>query len=191
MNLDFYAAPGPFTELTDDQIAMVRQLDPAPVALCRLTEGLLVSPPDAVAAGVSEQRMAESNIRPASALLRCVLELDGAPLDEPRPADQRVVGTCRHFAVMATAFLRTVGVAARARCGFAAYFVAPQKVDHWIVEYWSVEDARWIRIDPEYVGRDTPGAARVADLRPGEFLTAGEAWQLIRAGRDDPASLIC
>jgi hypothetical protein len=59
-------------------------------------------------------------------------------------------------------------------------------VDHWIVEYWSGEERRWIRIDPEYVGRATPGSARVEDLRRGEFLTAGEAWQLIRSGQEDP-----
>ena len=132
--------------------------------------------------------MAEINTRPSSALLQRVLELDGdSPLDHPRPPEQRVVGTCRHFATLATAFLRATSVPARARCGFATYFVPPRMVDHWIVEYWSGEDRRWIRIDPEYVDRDTPSAARTHDLRPGEFLAAGEAWQLVRSGKEDPA----
>jgi hypothetical protein len=87
---------------------------------------------------------------------------------------------------MATAFLRATGVPGRARCGFATYFVPPKKVDHWIVEYWSVDERRWIRIDPEYVDRATPGSARVDDLRRDEFLAAGEAWQLIRSGQEDP-----
>ena len=34
---------------------------------------------------------------------------------------------------------------------------------------------------------ETPGGARADDLRPGEFLTAGEAWQLLRSGQEDPA----
>jgi len=186
-DLAFYAAPGPFTELTTDQVELIRRLDPDPTALCRAAQGLVVSPPDAAGAGLSEERMAESNTRPARALLGRVIELDPAPLDQRRPAERRVVGTCRHFAVMATAVLRARGVPARARCGFATYFVAPQKVDHWIVECWSGEDRRWTRIDPGYVGRDTPGAARAEDLRPGEFLTAGEAWQLVRSGQEDPA----
>ena len=88
---------------------------------------------------------------------------------------------------MATAFLRATGVLARARCGFATYFIPPKKVDHWIVEYWSGEDQRWIRIDAEYIDRGTPGAAWTQDLRPGEFLTAGEGWQLVRSGLEDPA----
>jgi Transglutaminase-like superfamily len=188
VDLDFYAAPGPFTALTVDQIAMIRRLDLDPRGLCRAAQGLAVSPPEAARVGLPEQRMAESNTRPASTLLQRVLELDAAtPLDQPRPADRRVVGTCRHFAVIATAFLRATGVPARARCGFATYFIPPKKVDHWIVEYWSGEHERWIRIDPEYVDQSTPGAARVEDLRPGEFLTAGEAWQLVRSGQDDAA----
>lgn len=63
----------------------------------------------------------------------------------------------------------------------------PRKVDHWIVEYWSSEERRWIRIDPEYVNLETPQPCRPHDLRPGEFLTAGEAWQLVRSGEEDPA----
>ena len=187
VGISFYAAPGPFTELTSDQSERVRRLALDPPGLCLMAQGLLVSPPDAVGAGLSEQRLAERNTRPASALLGRALELDGTtPLNEPRPPERRVVGTCRHFAVMATAFLRAVDVPARARCGFAAYFVPPKKVDHWIVEYWSSEQQRWIRTDPEYLDQATPGAARTEDLRPDEFLTAGEAWQIIRSGQDDP-----
>lgn len=188
MDLDYCVVPGPFTALTTDQVEMVRRLALDPRGLSLAVQGLVVSPPDAAGVGLSEQRLAERNTRPANALLERVLELDGTtPLDRPRAADRRVVGTCRHFAVLATAFLRATDVPARARCGFATYFVAPKKVDHWIIEYWSSEDQRWIRVDPEYIDRETPGAARTADLRPGEFLTAGEAWQLIRSSKEDPA----
>jgi hypothetical protein len=166
---------------------MIRDLTVAPRELCRLAQGLVVAPPDAAGAGLSEQRLAERNTRPASTLLARVLELDPvSPLHDPRPPQHRVVGTCRHFAVMATAFLRAVGIPARARCGFAAYFVAPRKIDHWIVEYWASDEQRWIRADPEWLDRPTPTSARTDDLRHGEFLTAGEAWQLIRSGQDDP-----
>jgi hypothetical protein len=188
MDLDFYSAPGPLTELTTDQTEMIRRLALDPKGLCLAAQGLLVAPPDAVGAGLSEQRMAQRNTRPASALLHEVLDLDGAtPLDKPRPADQRVVGTCRHYAVLATAFLRATNVPARARCGFATYFIPPKKVDHWIVEYWSDDNRRWIRVDPEYLDRATPASARPEDLRPGEFLTAGEAWLLVRSDQEDPA----
>lgn len=189
VDLAFYARPGPSTELTPEQRVLVTGLGLRPRDLCRVAQGLLVAPPDAFGAGLSEQRMLERNLRPASALLQRALELDPSEsLDHPRPPERRVVGTCRHFAVLATAFLRAVGVPARARCGFAAYFIPPKKVDHWVVEYWSEEDRRWIRVDPEYLDRTTPGVAWPDDLRPGEFLDAGEAWQLVRSGQDDPAS---
>jgi hypothetical protein len=188
LDVGFYVAPGPFTELTTDQPEMVARLAPDPRSFCRAAQGLVVAPQDAAGAGLSDQRMAERNTRPASLLLERVLDLDGdAGLDHPRPVAGRVVGTCRHFAVLATAFLRASDVPARGRCGFATYFIPPKKVDHWIVEYWCSEERRWIRIDPGYVDLETPGGARTDDLRPGEFLTAGEAWQLVRSGQEDPA----
>jgi hypothetical protein len=187
VRIDFFATPGPLTELTSDQAELIRGLALGPEDLCRVAQRLVVSPPDAIAAGLTEARLTERNTRPATALLQRALELDGAtPLGEPRAAEHRVVGTCRHFAVLATSFLRAVGLPARGRCGFATYFVPPRKVDHWIIEHWSGQQDRWVRIDPEYLDRPTPDAARTEDLRPGEFLTAGEAWQLVRSGREDP-----
>jgi hypothetical protein len=189
VDLDFYAGPGPLTELTTEQQAVVTDLDLGSTDLCRIAQGLLVAPLDAFGAGLSEQRLAERNLRPAGELLQRALDLDGSvALGSTRPAEHRVVGTCRHYAVLATAFLRAAGVPARARCGFAAYFIPPKKVDHWIVEHWSEEDRRWIRVDPEYLDRTTPGPARTHDLRRGEFLDAGEAWALVRSGQDDPGS---
>ena len=188
MDLDFYAEPGPLTELTVEQSELVNRLALEPLDLCRVAQGLLVAPPDAVGAGLGEQRMIERNLRPAAALLERALQLDSLlQVHSSRPADRRVVGTCRHFAVIATALLRAVGVPARARCGFASYFIPPKKVDHWIVELWSTAQRRWIRVDPEWLDRPTPTASRPEDLRPGEFLSGGEAWQLIRTGEDDPA----
>jgi hypothetical protein len=184
VDVEFYAIPGPFTALTAEQVALVERLGREPLAMCLAAQRLLISPLDAMVIGVSEPRRSERNIRPATLLLDRALELDGrTPFDRERPPEHRVVGTCRHFAVLATAFLRAVDIPARARCGFAAYFVTPQKVDHWTVEVWSADDQRWVRIDPEYVGRDTPLEARPDDLRPGEFLTAGEGWLQIRSDR--------
>jgi hypothetical protein len=188
VDVEFYATAGPLTTLTPAEAEMVGSLELDPQGLCRLAQGLLISPSDAARAGLAQQRMSEINIRPASALLQRVLELDDTTLlSERRQGGRRVVGTCRHYAVLATAFLRSMGVPARGRCGFATYFVPPKKVDHWIVEYWSGDDRRWVRIDAEYSGRATLAASRPDDLRPGEFLSSGEAWQLIRSGEQDPA----
>lgn len=71
--------------------------------------------------------------------------------------------------------------------GFATYFVPPRRVDHWITEYWSGSEQRWIRVDAEYLDRATATGARTEDLRTGEFLTAGEAWALVRSGHENAA----
>jgi len=111
-----------------------------------------------------------------------LLELDPAPLTDVREPANRVVGTCRHFAVMSCALLRHRGIAARVRCGFATYFQPGKAVDHWITEYW---DDRWVRIDTEILGMSVLDHPH--DVRPGEFLTGGEAWLAYREGEIDAA----
>lgn len=181
----FYASPGPFTELSQPQVELVRAIGSEPEGLCRAAQAILIPPADAFGADLSPLRMAERNTRAARLLLDRALELDPSPLDEPRQPAQRVVGTCRHFAVMACAFLRAVGTPARARCGFATYFEASKAVDHWVVEYWWAGAGRWVRIDPEILGLEV--ISHPEDLTAGQFLTGGEAWTLCRAGERDPA----
>jgi hypothetical protein len=82
--------------------------------------------------------------------------------------------------------LRYRGIAARARCGFATYFVPGRSVDHWVIEYWHPGDRRWVRADTEILGLDL--VPEPGDLRPGEFLTGGEAWDRCCRGDADPGS---
>lgn len=181
-----FADPGPMTRLEPDQLEAVRSLGLDGVRLIGIVQGLVVDPEDPTGAGLSPRRLAERNERAAGALLRRVTELDPSPLDHARPTEHRIAGTCRHYAVLATAFLRAVGVPARSRCGFATSFEPGRAVDHWITEHWSELEQRWVRTDGEILGLgfvDDP-----ADLAPDEFLTGGEAWQAVRSGHADPAT---
>lgn len=187
MDVDFYATPGPLTELPAAHVELVRRLGADPVAICLAAQHLLISPGDSFGAGLGAQQMTERNTRPAAALVRRALELDDGPFDQARPIQHRVVGTCRHYALLATAFLRAASIPARARCGFATYFVPAKAVDHWIVEHWSAGEQRWVRTDAEILGRSNSDRAHADNLRPDEFLTAGEAWSLVRSGERDPA----
>jgi hypothetical protein len=147
---------------------------------------LVIQPQDAAAAGVRPDRLAEKDIRPAARLVEILVALDLAPLQVPREAAGRVVGTCRHFAVLSSALLRYRGIAARARCGFATYFQPGLGLDHWIIEYRDGADGRWVRVDTELLGQavlDHP-----EDVPPGAFLTGGEAWSAYRDGRVDAAA---
>jgi hypothetical protein len=123
-------------------------------------------------------------------MLDCLLALDGRPLSVARPVEARLVGVCRHFTVLLVAMLRSKGVPARARCGFATYFKRDHCDDHWVCEYWSAAAARWTRLDAQL---DAVQRAELkADFDPldvphDRFITAGEAWVQCRAGKADPA----
>ena len=179
-----WAEPGVFTTITADVVALVDGLASDPLELCLVAQGLVLLPDLAAGLALPEERLAERNIRPASRLLRTLRELAGPDLVAERSLDQRVVGTCRHFALLSTALLRHHGHQARARCGFASYFVHDRYVDHWVTEYLEGATGRWMRIDSEILGFDF--VARPFDLQPGEFLTGGEAWRAVAAGSVDP-----
>ncbi|TQS46122.1 transglutaminase-like domain-containing protein [Cryptosporangium phraense] len=178
MSID-YAAPGPLTTLTDAPALASVAADP--VAVCAPVHGLIVQPTDP---GAPPDRLDEKQLRPASAIVARLLDLDPAPLSSVRPPAARVVGTCRHYAVLSCALLRYRGIPARARCGFATYFQPGRGLDHWITEYH--DGSRWVRIDTEAMGLTV--LSHPDDLRPGEFLTGGEAWAAHRRGELDAST---
>jgi transglutaminase superfamily protein len=177
-----YTEPGPLTGLAGVAADVLAGIGDDPVEVCLPVHLLVIQPDQAEDLGLGEGRLGESNIRPAARILGALLALDPAPVRVGRPATQRVVGTCRHFALLSCAFLRYRGIAARVRCGFATYFQAGQGLDHWITEYRD-RDGRWVRIDSEILGGTVLDHA--GDLRPGEFLSGGEAWAAFRRGEID------
>jgi len=179
-----YDRAGPLTSFDDDVLPQLAGLPSDPIELCRVAQSLVVLPNLADGFGIAEARHEERSIRPASDIVRRLAELDARPLVEDRPFDRRVVGTCRHFAALACALLRHQGIPARARAGFATYFVPDKYLDHWIVEHRHPDEGRWVRVDPEILG--FPYVDAPDDLQPGEFLTGGEAWTLCREGSADP-----
>ncbi len=178
-----YTAAGPLTDLASIDPSALERIPSQPVDICRPAHTLVIQPSDAKALDLPEGRFSENQLRPAGALIEAILALDPAPLDVPRRPDRRVIGTCRHFAVLSCALLRYRGIAARVRCGFATYFQPGQGLDHWITEYWHEQDQRWVRIDSEILGQSI--LAVPEELRPGQFLTGGEAWKAFRDGRID------
>jgi hypothetical protein len=175
-----YVAPGPFTALGEAAGSVVVT---DPLDICGAVHALFLHPDEQSGKALPAERQVEKNVRPAGELARMLLALDPAPLTVPREPAERLVGTCRHFAVMACALLRDGGVPARVRCGFGKYFEAGLGLDHWVTEYF--DGGRWVRIDTEIFGQSRGVDPR--DLRPGEFLTGGEAWSAYRRGEVDGA----
>jgi hypothetical protein len=203
--LTYYAMSGPFTDLSAHD-ARVRDLPRTLPELCRVVQGLIVHPFHAELYGLTPNalRQDEVQIRSASAMLDRILALDPSPLSNPRPPERRFVGNCRHFTVLLCAFLRAHGAAARARCGFGAYFEPAWFVDHWVGEVWDEARGSWRLVDAQLdalPARGTPdhlrSAGRAADAVPGRrrrlaALPAGQrgpgairhprhAWPLVRA----------
>ena len=178
-----YARPAPLTSLEGISPEVLASVAHEPVEICSPVHDLVVQPREAENLGLPRERFAENQLRPASKIVEALLALGPEPLSVAREAGQRVVGTCRHFAVLSCALLRYRGIPARARCGFATYFQRGQSLDHWVTEYWNNDRTRWTRIDSEIVGKDV--LSHPEDLQPAEFLSGGEAWSAYRQGEVD------
>ncbi len=159
--------------------------------LADVVQGLLMHEHVAPAYGLtlSADQHAQAHMRGVDEILQSVNRQDKRPVLEARPAAERVVGVCRHFTLLHVAMLRAHGVAARARCGFGAYFTKDRFVDHWVTEYWNEATWRWVLVDPQIdqrqrslfgIGFDP------LDVPRDQFLVAGDAWQLCRKGSADP-----
>jgi hypothetical protein len=189
----YYAQPGPLTTL------------PSTPAIDTLLAGLPASIPDVVRAvqgnllhifwteryGVqlSDERRAEVQIRPAAEMLDRIYAVDPSPLTVTRPVERRLVGNCRDFSTLTVALLRHMGIPARARCGFGVYFLPDHYEDHWVVEYWHADQARWVMLDAQ-LDRFQQDAMNISfdtlDMPPGQFITGGRAWQMCRHEGADP-----
>jgi hypothetical protein len=110
-----YAVPGPLTTLAAVDPAALDGVGADPVEICRPVAGLVIQPEDAQALDLAAERFATNQIRQAGELVRHLLALDPAPVTVPRAPERRVVGTCRHFAVLSCALLRHRGRAGPGR----------------------------------------------------------------------------
>ena len=188
--LEYYARPGPMTD-PQEYAGLFDGLPTEIPALCRIVQGLLIHIFWAERYGVtlSEERKEEVQIRSVAHKLARIRELDDRPLTVARPLEKRLVGNCRDFSTMLCAMLRHQGVPARARCGFGAYFQPHHYGDHWVCEYWEADDQRWVMVDAQL----DPLQCQVLEIQfdpldvpPDQFLRAGKAWLMCRAGQADP-----
>lgn len=190
-HLDFYAQPAVMTSAG----AYRSSFDALPgdvAGLAAVAQGLLIHEHMAPAYGValSDERRSSVHIRPVERILERLLAEDDRPLTCARPADARVAGNCRHFSVLTVAMLRAQGVPARARCGFGGYFGTDTFEDHWVCEYWSAGEARWILLDAQIDAVQQTMFRPdfdVLDVPRDRFVIAGDAWLQCRAGEADPA----
>jgi hypothetical protein len=175
-----------------EHAAELAALPPDLAAHCEIVQGVLIHrdmAPFLYRVTLSEQRCEEAHIRPVAEMLKNIYALDARDIKIARKVDHRMAGVCRHFATLLTAVLREQGIAARARCGFGAYFTPGKYEDHWVCEYWNPAKSRWISVDAQMdaVQRE----AFHLDFDPldvprDRFVIAGDAWQMCRNGGAAP-----
>ena len=189
-SLSYYACQGGVTDPREH----AGLFDDAPCdipALCRLVQGLVVHVGWAGAYGIelTDARRRELSIRSVTEQLRVIQTADPRPLSVPRPVASRMLGTCRDFALLLCGMLRHRGIPARVRCGFATYLRPNRYEDHWVCEHWIADQNRWGVVDAQ-LDAVQRGQLNVTfdttDLPGGRFLTAGQVWQMCRAGEADP-----
>jgi len=188
--LAFYRRHGPVTEPG----AYAEAFDDLPDAvpgLVRVVQGLLVHVFWAERYGLhlSPEREAEVGLRRVEAQLERIRALDPRPLAEARPLETRLVGNCRDYATLLCAMLRAHGIPARARCGFGAYFWPERYEDHWVSEYWSAAQERWVLVDAQldaFQQETLRTSFNPLDVPRDQFIVAGQAWLACREDRCDP-----
>jgi len=194
--LDYYAHQGQITN--PEQYAELLEGLPSEIStVCQVVQGLLMHfgfAQPLYGLELSEEKKEERELRYVSKMLARIQELDERPLSVPRPPEKRLMGNCRDLAVLSCAILRHHATPARVRRGFATYFHGPSArpgfyADHWLCEYWKADEQRWVLFDSE-VGKDDREYCEVTidtyDVPRDQFLIAGQAWQLCRAGQADP-----
>jgi hypothetical protein len=161
-------------------------------SLCRTVQGVLVHrdiAPWLYQLNLSAKQRDLANARRPAQILAQIRAINDQPLAEARTPAQRMPCVCSHFSYLLAAMLREQGVPARARCGFGAYFTPGRFEDHWVAEYWDGETKRWVLVDAQ-IDSIQRNAFKLdfdpLDVPRNQFIIAGDAWQMCRAGRADP-----
>jgi transglutaminase-like putative cysteine protease len=139
---------------------------------------------------IPEERLPEIDTRYAEPMLARIVELEEGSLAEERRPEKRLVGCCRDFTVLFVAMARHLGIPARARVGFADYFVPGFNVDHEVAEVWNPGEQRWRLVDSEIEGPPIGARFDPTDVPRERFIVGGLAWRMCRDGRADPETFL-
>lgn len=121
----------------------------------------------------SENEIWEHEPRTVHGILAVLHAKNNTPLNLPRRDSEKAVITFRGFTLLLTAALRHAEIPARARAGFADYLSEEACIDHWICEYWDVNEVRWHSLDADRMLVDPP------------LVSAAKAYVLCREGKAD------
>lgn len=98
-----------------------------------------------------------------------------------RKVEDKIHVICRGEALLLAAILKAKGIPARVRSGFAEYIRHDGTYyDHWITEYYSIDQKRWILVDADNQWGDSKINFDLSDIPPEEFLSSADAYLNLR-----------
>jgi len=198
--LDFYRRHSPVTD-PRDRGYLFDDLPGDLPALVRVVQGLIVH---SLATGLYGLPPGgdepDDRVRLVRDMLAAIVDRHDAPLTVTRDPGRRLVGNCRHPAVLLVAMLRHNGIPARKRVGFAGYLPGPHFCIHEIAQCWDAGEDRWRLVDPgndeliktgqqayfATAGQPERAVYDTLDLTPRDFILAGTAWRGCRDGSAGP-----
>ena len=121
----------------------------------------------------------------APAMTAELFRMDGRGFVRDRKTEDKIVVTCRYVSVLMSAILKAKGIPARCRAGFAPYFREGVSMDHWINQYYSREEGRWITFDADGFYEESGMPLTQYDIPQENFDWAAQAYLAVRRGETD------
>lgn len=98
-----------------------------------------------------------------------------------REAKNKIHIVCRGHSLMLASTLKSKGIPARVRVGFAKYHSNLKECDdQWNVEWYNLEEKRWKMVDAAGIGGYNTIQNEITDIPKEEFITAAESWKQLR-----------
>jgi hypothetical protein len=174
--LDFYRSYGSFTD-PGEYGALYKNLPESLADLCRLIKAQMIHPVAYLPLYrdlIPPERSYEDLEYPTvQTILAGLMKHNPAGLTQDRKPGQRLVVSCRYHAILLASILKSRGIPARVRYGFAGYLYPGRFINHVICEVWNDQDQRWMLVDPD---------RQMVDFSSGQFETSDDVWRRYRQG---------
>lgn len=121
----------------------------------------------------------------APAMTAELFRMDGRGFVRDRRVEDKIVVTCRYVSVLMSAILKAKGIPARCRAGFAPYFQEGVSMDHWINQYYSQEEGRWITFDADGFYEEGGMPLSQYDIPSDCFDWVADSYLSVRRGETD------
>ena len=108
-----------------------------------------------------------------------------------RKVEDKIHVTCRGEAILLTAILKAKGIPSRVRSGFAEYLKHDGiYYDHWITEYYSDIEKRWILVDADNQWGDSKIDFDLNDIPRNKFMFGANAYLTLRNNKIEKEKII-